>query len=101
MKPGTPLLLPTRLLDQVSERIQYMHYSFKTEKAYWYWVRFFIRCSATQPGGMRHPREMGVADMEAFLRMMANERMPTPYNFCDGVLRMELVTDEHGDAAPG
>lgn len=74
MKPGAPLLKSTRLLDQVSERIRYMHYSLKTEKAYLYWVRFFIRWSATQPGGMRHPRDMGVADVEAFLSMMANER---------------------------
>jgi integron integrase len=74
MRPGTPLLRSTRLLDQVSERIRYMHYSPKTEKAYLYWVRFFIRWSATQPGGMRHPRDMGVADVEAFLSMMANER---------------------------
>ena len=55
MKPGTPLLQSTRLLDQVRERIRYMHYSLKTEKAYLYWIRFFIRWSATQ-GGMRHPR---------------------------------------------
>jgi len=32
MKPGTLLLQLTRLLDQVSERICYMHYSLKTEK---------------------------------------------------------------------
>jgi hypothetical protein len=74
MKPDTPLLRSTRLLDQVRERIRYMHYSLKTEKAYLYWVRFFIRWSATQPGGMRHPRGMAVADVEAFLSMMANER---------------------------
>jgi len=37
-------------------------------------VLFFIRWSATQPGGMRHPRDMGVQDVEAFLSMMANER---------------------------
>jgi site-specific recombinase XerD len=37
-------------------------------------VRFFNRWSATQPGGMRHPRDMGVQDVEAFLSMMANER---------------------------
>jgi len=51
-----------------------MHYSLKTEKAYLYWARFFIRWSATQPGGMRHPRDMGVQEVEAFLSMMANER---------------------------
>ena len=74
MKPGAPPLQSARLLDQVRERIRYMHYSLKTEKAYLYWVRFYVRWSATQPGGMRHPRDMGVHDVEAFLSMMANER---------------------------
>jgi integron integrase len=74
MKPGTSVLQSTRLLDQVRERIRYMHYSLKTEKAYLYWARFFIRWSATQPGGMRHPRDMGGQEVEAFLSMMANER---------------------------
>jgi hypothetical protein len=53
MKPGTPVLQSTRLLDQVRERIRYMHYSLKTEKVYLYWARFFIRCSATQPCAIR------------------------------------------------
>ena len=74
MKPGAPPLQSIRLLDQVHERIRYLHYSLKTEKAYLYWVRFFIRWNATQPGGMRHPREMGAREVEAFLSMMANER---------------------------
>lgn len=74
MKPGTPLLRSTRLLDQVSERIRYRHYSLKTEKTDLFWVRLFIRWSATQPSGMRHPREMGLVDVKAFLSMMANER---------------------------
>lgn len=43
MKPGTPVLRSTRLQDQVRERIRYRHYSLQTEKAYLYWVRFFIR----------------------------------------------------------
>jgi len=34
---------------------------------------FFIRWSAKQYGGMRHPSEMGVADMETFLSMLTNE----------------------------
>ncbi len=74
MKPGAPPLQSARLLDQVRERVRYLHYSLKTEKAYLYGVRFFVRWSATQPGGMRHPRDMGVLDVEAFLSMMANER---------------------------
>ena len=43
MKPGAPPLRSARLLDQVRERIRYLHYSLKTEKAYLYWVRFFVR----------------------------------------------------------
>lgn len=43
MKPGTPPLKSTRLLDQMRERIRYMHYSLGTGKVYLYWVRFFIR----------------------------------------------------------
>jgi integron integrase len=74
MKPGAPPLQSARLLDQVRERVRYMHYSLKTEKAYLYWVRFFVRWSAKQPGGMRHPRDMAAQDVEAFLSMMANER---------------------------
>ncbi len=33
MKPGTPVLRSTRLLDQVRERVRYLHYSLSTEKA--------------------------------------------------------------------
>ena len=73
MKPGTPPLQSTRLLDQMREWIRYLHYSFKTEKVYLYWTRFFIRWSAAQPGGMRHPRDRGASEVEAFLSMMASE----------------------------
>jgi integron integrase len=46
-----------------------MHYSLRTEEAYVYWVRGFVRWS-----GLRHPREMGAAEVQAFLSMLANER---------------------------
>jgi len=36
MKPGTPPLQSSRLLDQVRERIRYMHYSLSTEQVYVY-----------------------------------------------------------------
>lgn len=74
MKPGAPSLQSTLLLDQVREWVRYMHYSLKTNKNYIYWIRFFIRWSAAQAGSMRHRREMGVADVDAFLSMLANER---------------------------
>ncbi|MDP1565486.1 MAG: PA4780 family RIO1-like protein kinase [Polaromonas sp.] len=41
------------------------------------------------------------AEVDALYRLAAaGVRVPAPYNFHDGVLLMELVTDEHGDAAP-
>lgn len=58
-----------RLLDQLRERIRYMHYSLRTEQAYVYWVRFFIRWH-----GLRHPREMGAPEVERFLTHLATER---------------------------
>ena len=41
------------------------------------------------------------AEVEALYRLAAaGVRVPKPHNFCDGVLLMDLVTDETGDAAP-
>ena len=41
------------------------------------------------------------AEVDELYRLAAaGVRVPTPYNFCDGVLLMELVTDADGDAAP-
>ena len=68
-----PPLRSVRLLDQVRERIRYLHYSLSTEKVYPYWVRFFIRWNANS-GQMRHPRDMGASEVEAFLTMLATER---------------------------
>ena len=41
------------------------------------------------------------AEVDALYRLAAaGVRVPAPHNFLDGVLLMELVTDEHGEAAP-
>ena len=41
------------------------------------------------------------AEVDALYRLAAaGVRVPEPYNFCDGVLLMELVADEDGNAAP-
>lgn len=76
-KPGTPAGIPDpqppRLLDQVRACIRYKHYSTRTEQAYVHWIRVFIRQQ-----GMRHPREMGAAEVEAFLTWLANERSVAP-----------------------
>ena len=71
MKPGNPPLRSTRLLDQMRERIRYLHYSLSTEKVYLYWVKFFIRWHGRN-SAMRHPRDMGSPEVEAFLTMLAS-----------------------------
>ena len=73
MKPRNPPLQSARLLDQVRERIRYLHYSLSTEKTYLYWVRFYVR-SHGRNGKMTHPRDMGAKQVEAFLTMLATER---------------------------
>ena len=41
------------------------------------------------------------AEVDALYRLAAaGVRVPKPHNFFEGVLLMELVTDEYGDAAP-
>lgn len=62
-----------RLLDQVRQVLRYRHFSLKTEKAYVYWIRFFVRWS-----GLRHPRDLGAAEVEGFLTMLAAERQVSP-----------------------
>ena len=73
MKPGNAPLKSIRLLDQVRERIRYLHYSLSTEKVYLPWVKFFIRWHG-RDGRMKHPRDMGPREVEAFLTMLATER---------------------------
>jgi len=58
-----------RLLDQLRERIRYLHYSLRTEQAYVHWVRAYVRFH-----GMRHPASMGAAEVQAFLSWLACER---------------------------
>ena len=70
MKPAAfPVLRATRLLDQVRERIRYKHYSLRTEQTYVQWVKLFVKWH-----GLRHPRDMGQPEVEAYLSMLANER---------------------------
>jgi len=62
--PGSP-----RLLARLRERIRYLHYSLRTEQAYVYWARAFVRYH-----GMCHPRDLGQGEVEQFLAHLASER---------------------------
>jgi site-specific recombinase XerD len=64
-----PALQSTRLLDQVRERIRYLHYSLRTEQAVVLWIRAFIRHH-----GLRHPRTLGGPEVESFLNALVNQR---------------------------
>lgn len=73
MKTPRPALRSIRLLDQVRERIRYCHYSLRTEQAYVFWVRRFIRFHR-----LRHSRQMGAAEVEAFITRLATDRKVAP-----------------------
>ena len=64
-----PVFQSTRLLDQLRAQIRYLHYSLRTEEAYVYWVKKFVRFH-----GSKHPRDMGQAEVEAFLTYLATQR---------------------------
>ncbi|MDY0747747.1 integron integrase [Paucibacter sp. R3-3] len=68
-QPPLPPLQSAKLLDQLRERIRYLHYSRRTEDAYVHWCRAYIRFH-----GVRHPAEMGGAEVETYLTWLSNER---------------------------
>ena len=58
-----------RLLDQLSSRIRYLHYSRKTEQTYRLWVKRFILFH-----NKRHPKDMGADEIIAFLNYLATQK---------------------------
>ncbi len=64
---------PKKLLDQYRERIRLKHYSPRTEKAYVGWVREYILFHHK-----RHPREMGITEINQFLTHLVTERNVSP-----------------------
>lgn len=57
---------PKKLFEVVRDTIRLKHYSLKTEKSYINWIKRYIGFH-----NMRHPREMGSAEIEAFLTHLA------------------------------
>jgi hypothetical protein len=55
-----------RLLDEVRSSIRRKHYSLRTEQAYVYWIRYFIRFHR-----LRHPRKMREPEVRQFLDYLA------------------------------
>jgi integron integrase len=57
-----------KLIEQVRNVMRFKHYSLRTERTYWDWIERFIRFH-----GMRHPKEMGEAEVGAFLTHLARD----------------------------
>jgi len=58
-----------KLLDQVREAIRRKHYSIRTEEAYVSWIKRYILFH-----NKRHPKEMGSAEIQAYLTYLAMEQ---------------------------
>jgi integron integrase len=56
------------LFEVAREKIRTRHLALRTEQAYLYWMRRYVRFH-----GRRHPREMGAVEVEAFLTHLAVE----------------------------
>ena len=60
---------PPKLLEQVVTRMRVKHYSLRTEKSYVNWIKRYI-----WHHGKRHPKDLGAAEVEAFLSHLAVTR---------------------------
>ena len=58
-----------KLLDQYREALRNRHYSYRTEETYIGWVRQYILYHKK-----RHPREMGVAEINDFITYLVNQK---------------------------
>jgi integron integrase len=67
--PILPPLESKRVMDQLRERIRYLHYSLRTEQAYCMWVKDYLRFHK-----LRHPTQMGRLEIEEYLSHLANNR---------------------------
>ena len=55
-----------KLLDQVRDVLRTKHYSLRTEESYVDWITRYVRFHQ-----LRHPRDLGLAEIEAFLSHLA------------------------------
>ena len=66
-RPASAVPTP-RLIPQVRQTMRRMHYSPRTEEAYIGWIRRYVKFSGT-----RHPSQLGVAEVRAFVSALATE----------------------------
>jgi integrase len=64
------------LREQVREVLRFHHYSLRTEKAYWQWIRRYLAFQRNPDHsgpqrGWRHPKELGAPEVAKFLAHLA------------------------------
>lgn len=59
----------SKLLEETRAVMRLRHYSYKTEKIYVYWMKQYFHFH-----NLRHPKEMGAVEVEAFLTHLAVEK---------------------------
>jgi len=60
---------PTKLLDQVRERVRIKHYSYRTEQSYVQWIKRFILFH-----NKKHPKDLGEEEITQFLSHLAMQK---------------------------
>lgn len=58
-----------KLKQQLFDQVRLEGKALNTAQAYWHWCAAFIRWS-----GMRHPKDLGLSDVEAFLNYLVNTK---------------------------
>jgi len=58
-----------KLLEQVRDALRTKHYSYRTEQSYMEWIKRYIMFH-----GKRHPKDMGAAEVQAYITYLATER---------------------------
>jgi len=81
--------LEAKLLDDVRNVIRRRHYSIRTEQTYVSWIKRYILYHH-----MRHPREMGKNEIEAFLTHLAADCVRLRVKDCDFEMHQIVVRDD-------
>jgi len=58
-----------KLMEVVSETFRVVHYAYRTEETYLYWIKRFV-CFH----GNKHPKELGAEEIQEFLSHLATKQ---------------------------
>ena len=61
--------MASKFLEEIRRHMRMRGYSLKTEKAYLYWIKYFICFNK-----LKHPKDMGENEVTSFLSYLANEQ---------------------------